>query len=1025
VLALTVSVQAQVEQKRPDGFPYLSHGRYWFVKNINRTMQNLTVHSDMAKGDSTILAALHPQATETTLPSITSATVKDVNIFHVFENSKNAFIIYNTAFPAEQTRNEDRSNEMDMLSKNGTYFAILKKSNPEALDALVKASERNWPFCEDPKNFDFKEDKWIIFHVRTGLRVDLMNPDINTIADEAERQRFTPAETFIFFTKNHYIGNIFSSKEKEIIRWVFGVDVGEGLFIRQEAQMSPNSLAGFGGWNPNDFVDEEDNWLLDIYGSNNRYSFWEGRSIVPDPSITNSDLAIIYLSELGDRKWRSHFDVPPGPVVWLDRQKSFVLENSYFVVADNFLILLIHESPSSSGQSADPRKRTVLIFHTTDRINYAALESEKTKIKDYRWEFVDGLKMIHSDKTGGTNIDPFTPTSLHLNEGLASLKDWYDTNPAITSLASCIAKHILLVIQQKANAPNLYLPHDWLTELETTYRKIVERHSDKTFTLEVLSPASLSTREDYLQNLFYNDNRFDLRSFGRYTLGLPSVLPPDCYVKRESEYDQNSHTSTSIYRLSDLEWLSNFYVGNGAYSDIWKDADNRGSFEDFFDEANAGVLSKSWFVVSDNTLFLGIVQDGIYMEDALDLITGDLLQKNNFFVLGIFYCPDGVNTNDLWFGKRSLQSYKWHFVDAFRHASIVLPEVDNTPEELHLDQGVASLFDWLDRHPTCPDPIETPDESTVFPTYRYGDVIAWHLGQIIKKTYQNKANARPWNEGLSAHNWNQNLSHNNNSVNTSLPNIFQYNEGSTEYFDIRNFVQAAISNRNQPPPYYLVFSANGVNAWKNHFGAVAWNHGKDGHDLGQSWAIAADSLLLVVISDRESQKRSISYNLFYSHSPVDLPALRAGTKQLRDYTWIYIDGFKRTGSSEDNVDFPLVDLRWLFEKGFSSLSAWAAAKSDCPAPRKLVNFNFNINDDYLCPIAWHLGRVITNFSANSGKNSYYTGWAHNLVQTSSLITPVIFMATNNLPQSFFVEKSLDGSDRYNLLPFIEAALKNR
>ncbi|MDR3129170.1 MAG: hypothetical protein LBU03_02845, partial [Tannerellaceae bacterium] len=548
---------------------------------------------------------------------------------------------------------------------------------------------------------------------------------------------------------------------------------------------------------------------------------------------------------------------------------------------------------------------------------------------------------------------------------------------------------------------------------------------------EIIHPFSAAGKEEILQSLFYSNGRFDLRSFGRYTLGLPSVLLADCYVKRESEYDQNSHTSTSIYRLSDLEWLSNFYVGAGAYTDKWKDADNRSTLEDFFDESNAGVLSKSWFVVTGDFLFLGIVQDGLYVEDIWDAFLGIFTPpKNNFFVLGVFYCPDGVNTDDLWFGKRSLRSYKWQFVDAFRHASIFLEEVHNTPEELHLSQGLGAFLDWLALNPNYPAPYQTGKPVTIidgaFYSYSYGNSIAWHLGQIIQKINQNKANARPWNEGLSAHNWTQNLSHNNNSVNTSLPDIFQYSEGSTDYFDIRNFVQAARSNRNQAPPYYLASSTDlGATAWKNHFGITDWNDGKDGYDLGSSWILAVDTLLLVVINDQGSQKSSISYNLFHTHTPVDVAALRSGTKKLKDYSWIYIDGFKRIGSPDDEVNIPIVDVRWLFEKGFSSVTAWTADKPTCPAPRQVFDRNWNLADNYICPIAWHLGRVIANFSANPGKIYYYTGWSYNLVQTSASISPVVATAADNLPQGFFVEKAVDGSYRYNLLPFIDAAVKRR
>ncbi|MDR3128940.1 MAG: hypothetical protein LBU03_01610, partial [Tannerellaceae bacterium] len=399
-LGVTLSGQAQVE-RRPDGFPYLSHGRYWFVKNFTRSLQDLTVHSDMKQGDSTILAALHPTAGEA-LPLITPTTAKDVKVFHVFENSKCAFVVYSLG------------------STSNSRFAILKKNRPEATDALVRASEgKDLPFCE-AKNFNkpFQEDTWIVFPVNSKLNIGFMNPNIDAIAAEAERRRFTPGETFAFFTKNYYLGEPFSTKEKEIIRWVFGTeDVGEGLFIRQEAQMDPNSLAGFEGWDPKDFLDEGDKFYpwysLDIFGDNVRF-FWENQYIAPDPGVT-PDLAIIYLSEMGDRAWRAHFDVPPDGAVWLDRQKSFALENSYIVISDNFLFLLIHEKPFS-GKNPYTKERTILIFHTDEHINYTALEAGDLKVKDYHWKFVDGVRILDTN-----TAQPFSPADLHLNDGSAGL----------------------------------------------------------------------------------------------------------------------------------------------------------------------------------------------------------------------------------------------------------------------------------------------------------------------------------------------------------------------------------------------------------------------------------------------------------------------------------------------------------------------------------------------------------------------------------------------------------------------------
>ncbi|MDR3137836.1 MAG: hypothetical protein LBT73_03030 [Tannerellaceae bacterium] len=1000
-LAITFTGQAQVE-RRPDGFPYLSHGRYWFVKNFSRSVQNLTIHSDLGqKGDDLLLAALHPTSGET-LPLINPTSVKDVKIFHVFENRYCAFAVYSLG------------------TVDKARFAILKKNNPNSFDAPTRASDGKTsagnpiPFAlVNNFNTPFQEDTWIVFPVNTRLNLDLMNPGINDIAAEAERRRLTPKETFLLFTKSHYLANFFTSKEKDIIRWVFGTDdIDDSIFIRHEAQMSPNSLDGFIGWDPDDFWDEDD-FSYDI-----RY-FWPQHPIAPEASIANPDMAIIYLSELGDRAWRAHFDLPPDGAVWLDRQKSFALENSFIVISDNFLFLLIHEAHPAS----DTKKRTVLIFHTDDPVNFAALEAGNLKVKDFHWKFIDGVKL-----SDAVNDIRFTPTNLHLTDGLTGLLAWVNDNPAATSyLPDIVAKHIAQIVQ---------IP------LATTFHNWSGAPNIPTG-IQIISPASAAGKEEILQNLFFSDNRFDLRSFGRYTLELPAVLPADYYVKHESSYDQRSHTSTSIYKLSDLEWLSNFYVGAGAYSDVWNDAENRGSFEDFFDEANAGVLFKSWFVVTGDFLFLGIVQDGHYSESALDALTnGFLPPQNNLFVLGIFYCPDGVNTDDLWFGKRSLRSYKWQYVDAFRHSSIFFEEVNNTPEELHLSQGLGAFLDWLALNPNYPAPYQAGNPITfiegTFYSYSYGNSIAWHLGQIVRKITQNKANNKSWSNGLTPHDW-SNLNHNANDVETYIPNlkddkgkpidtipyIFYYNEGSTRYYDIRNFAQSAINNRYQSLPYYFTSASEGATAWKNHFNAQEWNSGKDGFDLTQSWALASDTLLLLVIYDCGAQNAAISYNLFHSHTPVNLDALRAGSKKLKDYEWIYLDGFKRSGAPDDNVNFSLVDIRWLFENGFSSITAWADARPTCPAPKKVFSWDWTFADSYICPIVWNLGRALTHFVTNAANPSYYIGWGHNLLQSSASVPPVVTTADSNPPQSFFSEKATDGSFRYNLLPFIDAAVKRR
>jgi hypothetical protein len=225
-----------------------------------------------------------------------------------------------------------------------------------------------------------------------------------------------------------------------------------------------------------------------------------------------------------------------------------------------------------------------------------------------------------------------------------------------------------------------------------------------------------------------------------------------------------------------------------------------------------------------------------------------------------------------------------------------------------------------------------------------------------------------------------------------------------EYYDFRNFGARALAMRAQSD--------------KVHSGLYhgAWYYlGAEGTDLGGHY-------LFMAAQSKDSTQ--ISYNVFYTPDALgveDIKALKKGTKTLDDYTWVYLDGFLRTGSKYDVVT-PSESTLHLHD-----FTIWWQGHQGVMAEtphQVLLGIKGEEAFDFTDVIAWHLYRVKHSYDSRLANGiavpEYYGGWADNMCLT---IHSSISTARNSNAADFF--DWIDHEGKAALKAFVSKGLTER